>query len=158
MYYSPLPGLFFFLSCYTKPFPVLKNILNILIVDDNPNFIKRMISILDDVQFSKKINIACDFDSAMELMAATRHDILLLDINMPGKSGIDLLRHIREQQSASEVIMLTNHSQEFYREQCRVLGARYFLDKSNDFLQVPEIVNTYCQRNIETSQPDEYAD
>lgn len=151
-------GLFFYLYRNTNLIPVLKNTLNILIVDDNLNFIKRMISILDDVKYPKKISIASDFNSAMHEMAAGGHDILLLDINMPGKSGIELLRYIRERNSGTEVVMLTNHAEAFYREQCRELGAQHFLDKSNDFLQVPEIVNAYCRKNIETSQSDQYAD
>ena len=117
-----------------------------------------MISILDDVKYPKKINIASDYNSAMELLCTARHDILLLDINMPGKSGIELLRNIRAQTTVSEVVMLTNHSEDYYREQCRELGAKYFLDKSNDFLQVPEIVNAYCAQHIETSQPDQHED
>lgn len=127
-------------------------------MDDNQNFIKRMISILDDVKYPKKISIASDYNSAIQLLAEGIHDILLLDINMPGKSGIDLLRNNREQLAVSEVIMLTNHAEPYYREQCTELGARYFLDKSNDFLQVPEIVNAYCRQHLETSQPDQYED
>lgn len=117
-----------------------------------------MISILDDVKYPKEIKIASDYNSAMELLCTGRHDFLLLDINMPGKSGIELLRNIREQSIVSEVVMLTNHSEAYYREQCKELGAKYFLDKSNDFLQVPEIVNAYCAQYIETSQPDQHED
>lgn len=117
-----------------------------------------MISILDDVKYTKKISIASDYNSAMHEMNAGSHDILLLDINMPGKSGIELLRYIRERKQDTEVIMLTNHAEAFYREQCRELGARHFLDKSNDFLQVPEIVNAYCRQHIETSQSEQYED
>lgn len=117
-----------------------------------------MIGILDDVKYPKKISIASDYNSAMELLTADRQDILLLDINMPGKSGIDLLRNSREQLAVSEVIMLTNHAEAYYREQCTELGARYFLDKSNDFLQVPDIVNAYCRKHIESSQPDQHED
>ncbi len=110
-----------------------------------------MISILEDVKYPKKISVASDYNSALQQLSVCRYQILLLDINMPGKSGIELLRSIKEQTPETEVIMLTNHSEAFYREQCKELGARYFLDKSNDFLQVPDIVNAYCQRNIETS-------
>ncbi len=144
-------GFLFICKVVPNLIPVLKNILNILIVDDNLNFIKRMISILDDVKYPKNISVASDYNSALQQIESCRQHILLLDINMPGKSGIDLLRIIKEQLPAMEVIMLTNHAEAFYREQCKELGARFFLDKSNDFLQVPDIVNAYCQRNSETS-------
>ncbi len=113
-----------------------------------------MISILDDVKYLKKISVASDYDSAMKELAAGLQDIILLDINMPGKNGIELLRYIKATQAAAEVVMLTNHSETYYREQCGELGARYFLDKSNDFLQVPDIVNAYYRNKMEKCQSE----
>lgn len=78
-----------------------------------------MISLLEDLQVSKQIRIASDFTTAQEQLLARTPDIVLLDINMPGKNGIELLRFIRENDFGSEVIMLTNHAEDFYREQCR---------------------------------------
>ena len=117
-----------------------------------------MIGILDDVKYPKKIDVATDYYGAFDLLATERQDILLLDINMPGKSGIELLRNCRDQLAVSEVIMLTNHAEAYYREQCTELGAKFFLDKSNDFLQVPEIVNAYCRKHFATSQPNQHED
>ncbi|MBI3138733.1 MAG: response regulator transcription factor [Sphingobacteriales bacterium] len=113
-----------------------------------------MISLLEEVKVPKQIFTASDYASAQEQLAAASQDIVLLDINMPGKNGIELLKYIREKQADAEVIMLTNHSDGYYRDQCTELGARYFLDKSNDFSLVPEIVSGYCLKNFEKNQPE----
>lgn len=126
----------------------MKNQLSILIVDDNLQFINRIIGLIEDIQISKDIHIATGFNDALEQLELFHLDILLLDINLPGKSGIDVLRYVRQYHSDTEVIMLTNHTDEVYREQCAALGARFFLDKSNDYMQVPEILaGFYLQLN-----------
>lgn len=116
--------------------------LTILIVDDNMNFVDRMISLLEDADNIGYINVGGNYDEARRLLAIENPDVVLLDINLPGKSGIELLKHIRQQQQACEVIMITNHADAYYRQQCNDLGAKYFLDKSNDFAMVPDIIKT----------------
>ena len=67
--------------------------------------------------------------------------LILSDINMPGKSGINLLKDIRNADWPGKVIMLTNSSETFYRQRCLHLGASFFLDKTADFEKVPLILN-----------------
>ncbi|MDZ4796097.1 MAG: response regulator [Bacteroidota bacterium] len=113
----------------------------ILIVDDNMNFVDRMISLLEDADNIGYINVASNYDEARRLLAAEDPAVVLLDINLPGKNGIELLKLIRQNNKGCEVIMITNHADDYYKQQCKELGARYFLDKSNDFAQVPGIIN-----------------
>jgi len=119
----------------------LKNKPVILIVDDNMNFVDRMISLLEDADNIGYINVASNYDEARRLLAAEDPAVVLLDINLPGKNGIELLKLIRQNNKGCEVIMITNHADDYYKQQCKELGARYFLDKSNDFAQVPGIIN-----------------
>jgi DNA-binding NarL/FixJ family response regulator len=112
----------------------------ILIVDDNMNFVDRMISLLEDTQKISNISVASNYDEARRLLASENPDVVLLDINLPGKNGIELLRLIRQNNSKCEVVMITNHADNYYKEQCHELGAKYFLDKSNDFGLVPGII------------------
>jgi DNA-binding NarL/FixJ family response regulator len=115
---------------------------SILIVDDNTNFINRMVEILAELEPSNNISIANNFEEAQRSIAQEQPDIILLDINMPGKSGIELLREIKSNQIPCEVIMMTNHTDPSYRTQCNELGADFFLDKTNDFGLIPEIVSS----------------
>ena len=110
-----------------------------------------MTGLLDEVRLRKCISTATDFNEAIKQLSVFNPHIVLLDINMPGKNGIELLKYIRKKHPGTEVIMLTNHFESYYREQCIELGARFFLDKSNDLLQVPEIVKEYFRANNEKS-------
>jgi len=115
----------------------------ILIVDDNANFVDRMIGLLEEVENTRHIAVAANYDEARRLLVMENPDVVVLDINLPGKNGIELLKLIRQHNHACEVIMLTNHTDEYYRQQCRDLGARHFLDKSSDFGLVPNLISRY---------------
>ncbi len=112
----------------------------ILIVDDNLNFVDRMISLLEEETNVSHTIVATDFEEAKIQLGLEKPDVVLLDINLPGKNGIDILKHIRENKYKCEVIMITNHFDEYYRQQCFELGAKHFIDKSNDFGKVPALI------------------
>jgi DNA-binding NarL/FixJ family response regulator len=119
----------------------------ILIVDDNANFVDRMIVLLEEVENTRHIAVAGNYDEARRLLVMENPDVVVLDINLPGKNGIELLKLIREHNHTCEVIMLTNHTDEYYRLQCRELGAKHFLDKSSDFGLVPILISRYRSGN-----------
>lgn len=115
--------------------------ISVLIVDDNKFFAQRMAGMLDEMENVWNIQKAHSYEEAVHLLTMHRYDYMLLDINMPGKSGISLLKTIRLSGYSGSIIMLTNSSEEFYRERCMQLGASYFLDKTSDFEKVPLILN-----------------
>jgi len=118
----------------------MKRKLIVLIVDDNINFIERMISMLDDLDNIGYINVANNYDEAQKSITEERPDLVLLDINLPGKNGIELLRKIKKNEWQCQVIMISNHADTYYKEICTELGASHFLDKSIDFGLVPDII------------------
>ena len=122
-----------------------KTKLVILVVDDSMNFIERMVSLLDEADNIGYINVANSYEEALKIFLEERPDVVLLDINLRDKSGIELLRSINESGRDCEVIMVTNDTEECYRQQCRELGANYFLDKSNDFELIPGIISKLNQ-------------
>jgi DNA-binding NarL/FixJ family response regulator len=114
--------------------------LLVLMVDDNLGFVERMKGLLEEVNVVSYINVASDYNEAFRSVGEERPDIVLLDINLPGKSGIEVLKKIRLNDLKCKVVMLTNHADDYYRKQCNELGADYFLDKSSDFAKVPDII------------------
>jgi len=65
---------------------------------------------------------------------------MLLDIQLSGGSGIEVLREVKRMQSAPVVIMLTNYATPEYRLACRQAGAELFLDKSSEADQLVDIL------------------
>jgi DNA-binding NarL/FixJ family response regulator len=121
----------------------MKEEISILIVDDNVNYVSRMRRLLEEMEKIKEIRVADGYDKAIELLSERSPDFVLLDINLPGKNGIEILRLIKKNSWNCEVIMITNHADEYYRQQCFDLGARHFLDKSSDFGMVTEIIGQH---------------
>src|SRR5258705_12867259 len=119
----------------------MKKDIVIMIVDDNVNFVKRMKGLLENLDGISSINVAGDYDNAVRLLSEQTPDFLLLDINLPGKNGMEILKLIKNNKLKCEVIMITNHADEYYRNQCKKLGAKYFLDKSSEFGLVSEIIS-----------------
>ena len=115
----------------------------LLIVDDNSNFVDRMINLLEESGYIRKISVAGNYEEAQSVLFSENPEIVLLDINLPGKNGIEFLKLIRKNNKRCEVIMITNHADDYYRQQCEALGARHFLDKSSDFGLVPGIIDQY---------------
>ena len=119
----------------------MKKDIIIMIVDDNVNFVNRMKGLLENLDGISAIHVAGDYESAVRLLGEQTPDFLLLDINLPGKNGMEILKLIKNNKLKCEVIMITNHADEYYRNQCKKLGAKYFLDKSSEFGLVSEIIS-----------------
>lgn len=119
------------------------HMLSVLIVDDNEEFVHRMIDMLIDVDNISSIQTATDYNEAFRMLDNKIHDVVLLDISLPGKSGIHLLQKIQELGWNCNVIMITNSSASYYKQQCFRLGVTHFLDKTNEFEKVPMIINSF---------------
>ena len=113
---------------------------NILIVDDSRIFTRRLSTLLKESGSEDEINTVGNYEDALQSLAAHKPDLVFLDIHLHNKSGIDLLKVIRLSQRNCKVIMLTNETQKAYRLECERLGSSGYLDKSNDFESIPELV------------------
>ena len=66
----------------------------LLIVDNSSLIIERLINILSEVKTIKKILAATNYAEAVNMLGENKTDIVLLDIQLPGKNGIELLKFI----------------------------------------------------------------
>jgi DNA-binding NarL/FixJ family response regulator len=69
---------------------------------------------------------------AIAEIGALKPDVVLLDISMPGLSGIDAISMIRDLHPAAKVVMLTNHEGETFVNQALAAGADGYLSKDSD--------------------------
>jgi DNA-binding NarL/FixJ family response regulator len=84
-------------------------IVRLAVVDDHALFRAGLISLLNEMPEFQVVGEAGDGQRALEIVRRHRPDILLLDVNMPGMSGVDVVRALRgnPQSSDCRVIMLT---------------------------------------------------
>jgi two-component system chemotaxis response regulator CheY len=103
-----------------------------------------MDSLLSELDCIDQVSSTGNGFDALGLMNEINPDVVLLDINLPGKSGISVLKEIK-QSSSAKVVMLTNYSDSYYRTLCSSLGADHFLDKSTEFEMIPTILAEISQ-------------
>jgi DNA-binding NarL/FixJ family response regulator len=112
----------------------------IYIVDDSPEIRARLVEMLGRMSDVSIVGEAGAASKAAEDILALRPESVLLDLNLNGVSGIQLLNTIRPQAPEVVFVVLTNHSEPQYRRACQRAGAAYFLDKSTEFDRVPGVI------------------
>jgi DNA-binding response OmpR family regulator len=99
----------------------------ILVVDDEPRITDVVSAYLE--REGHVVDTAADGDGAYELARATRPDLLVLDVMLPGRSGFDVLRALRADGIDSAVIMLTARDELVDRVAGLEMGADDYLTK-----------------------------
>jgi DNA-binding NarL/FixJ family response regulator len=114
--------------------------LTLMMVEDAEVIQDRLRILLEKTPVVYKVYSAGNYEEAEKILYNEWIDLAILDINLPGKSGIEVLRYIKTNYPQTHVIMLTNEVNPLYRNLCLKLGADYFFDKSSDFDKIPLII------------------
>lgn len=112
-----------------------------LIVDDSLVIRQRLRTMLQDLDNIEVTSEAENYEEAIHVISTSDPDIVILDIHMPGKNGLDLLLEIKLRPNPSIVIMVSNYSDTYYRNLCNKMGADYFFDKTTEFEKIPDLLN-----------------
>ena len=113
---------------------------HVYIVDDSQPVRARLAHLLGSMG---GVTVVGEAGSAAEAVAGilrAKPDSVLIDLNLMGSTGIDVMRKVHPQAPEVVFIVLTNHSESQYRDACLNAGARYFLDKSCDLDKVPRVI------------------
>lgn len=103
--------------------------ISVLLVDDHAiarNGVRLMLGTADGIAVAGE---AGDAQQAIALVHERGFDVALLDITLPGMSGLDLLRHLRSASPATAVLMLSTYAEEIYAIRALRLGAAGYLTK-----------------------------
>ena len=92
----------------------LSDILRVLLVDDNEAMLARAAAVLTPA--CEVIGIASDGPSALKAADTLHPDVIVLDISMPGMTGLEVATRLRKAGSKAAVVFLTVHSEEDLRE------------------------------------------
>jgi DNA-binding NarL/FixJ family response regulator len=105
-------------------------VITVLLVDDHPVVIeglRKMLATAGDIDVTGE---AFDAAGAIDRARTLKPDVILLDLRMPGASGVQATRRLREQGVTSAVIILTSYGDQAYVRQAIEAGADGYLLKS----------------------------
>ena len=117
----------------------------VLLIDDSELVGAKVLKLLSTIPSIELIGQAKSVKEGLRACKEEKPDIVFLDINLPDGSGIKLLKELKIRQPHIRVIMLTNSADSFYRHKCAELEAEYFLDKTKDFAQIPQLLTDCLQ-------------
>ena len=105
--------------------------MNILIVDDHAILRKGLIQSLLSEYKDLNIEEASNSDEVNAILHKLEWDCILLDISMPGKNGMEILKQMRLDEVKAPILMLSMHSEEQYAIRALKAGASGFLNKNS---------------------------
>ncbi|APV52064.1 hypothetical protein BWI17_21770 [Betaproteobacteria bacterium GR16-43] len=113
---------------------------HVFIVDDSAAIRARLVEMLGRVSDVLVVGEASSARDAIAGILRLHPDSVLLDLNLFGRTGLDVLKAVRAEAPDIAFVVLTNHAEPQYRRACTEAGARYFLDKSREFARVAEVI------------------
>ena len=120
----------------------------ILIVEDEVNIRRVLRKILIDVDKNIKISEAADGVEAISMVDDTIYDLVLCDIKMPKKDGIEVLEHIQKVSPQTAVVMISGHGDLETAVKAMRMGAYDYVSKPPDLNHLLKTVNAALQRSV----------
>ncbi|MEJ2153754.1 MAG: response regulator [Desulfobacteraceae bacterium] len=132
----------------------MENKVKILLVDDEVKFLSAVASRLTMKGFD--VTTADNGDAAIEAAKAGGFDVAVVDLQMPGTDGAQVLKILKENHKFIEIIMLTGHATVDSAVECTKLGAFMYLEKPYDFDKlVDALMQAYKNRMQRKHERDE---
>ena len=103
--------------------------MRVLLVDDDDGFRDTLRSVLCRPGREIEVDEASDGQAGIRLVARRRPDAVVMDITMPGMSGLEATRRLKASWPELPVIVLTVHDEPVYERTARAAGADAFLLK-----------------------------
>ncbi len=116
----------------------------ILLVEDEPGLVLTLSDRL--VSEGYTVEAASDGETALELTAKESFDLILLDVMLPGKSGFDVCRDLRQRGTQVPILMLTARSQVTDKVVGLKLGADDYLTKPFEMMELLARVEALLRR------------
>ena len=122
----------------------------ILVVEDDPAM---SVALRDGFEFEKHV-VAMANDGEEALRVASGHDVIILDVMLPKKSGLDVCKELRKTGNNTPIIMLTARGQEFDKVVGLKLGADDYITKPFSFMELLARMEAVMRRTRREAVPD----
>lgn len=105
--------------------------LKLLIVDDHPVFRRGVREIIEGHRRFQVVGEASDGDRALQLLSELKPDLILLDIDMPGLSGLEMARKLHREKAETRIVVLTMYKDEDLFNAAMDAGVKGYILKEN---------------------------
>ena len=116
--------------------------IRVALVDDHALIRRGLRDSLNEAGDIRGVGEASDYGELRQLLRDTEFDVLLLDINLPGRSGLDVLHSLADHPVRIRTLILTMYPEDQYAIRALKAGAMGYLNKSADPGQIVSAVRT----------------
>jgi two-component system, NarL family, invasion response regulator UvrY len=103
--------------------------VRVLLVDDQESFRRRAAAVVDATDGFLVAGCAGSGEEALDVAAAVRPQLVLMDVNLPGMDGLEATRRLRGLSAPPVVILLSGHDEEDVEAWARACGAAAYVAK-----------------------------
>ena len=122
--------------------------IRVLLADDHPVFRKGLRGVLEESSDITVVAEAGNGDEALVMIRELRPDVIVLDLDMPDKDGIEVARAVRDEKLATQAVLLTAHKSEALVNRALDSGVSGYVLKDG---ALTEIVD--CVRAVHAGRP-----
>ncbi len=115
--------------------------MRVLVVDDSAVVRGRLAALLREICTDAIVAEARDGEEALALVRTVAPDLVILDLQLPGRGGLEILVSLKQLPEPPRVLILTNHATDPHRREGLARGADYFFDKSMEFERVAQVLS-----------------
>lgn len=115
--------------------------MKLLIVEDSPILANKLAEMMTEVPDLEIVGTAGSVGEGALLTPLVHPDVIVVDLQISGGTGLDVLRFAKSNWKEIAVIILTNNASAFIREACLKAGADFFVDKSNELGELLAILS-----------------
>jgi DNA-binding NarL/FixJ family response regulator len=119
-------------------------VANILIIDDSP-MTRQMLKRMLELGGHTVVGMASEGDAGLDMAVQLRPDVVMLDMILPGRDGLEVLRLLRQRFPQLKIVMLSGVSDLASIKQARAAGATHYIIKPFQANTVSDVLQT-CLR------------
>jgi DNA-binding NarL/FixJ family response regulator len=120
--------------------------MKVLIADDSKLIIKRLQEIIGNYKGVELVGSYINGTDALKALRSLKPDLAILDIKMPGYTGLEVLQKIRKENKEMKVIIFTLFSSGFYRQLSIKEGADYFFSKVDEYDKIHLVIEKMLKK------------
>lgn len=114
--------------------------MRVLLVEDSRLLAQYLLEQLAAIPAVDPLGVVETEQQAIAAIAEQKPDLIVLDLHLRQGTGFGVLASFSKLSNPPIAVVLTNYALPQYRERATALGAKYFLDKSNEFDRLPGII------------------
>ena len=119
--------------------------IKVVLCDDHALIRRGIRDTLADADDLEVVGEAGDYGELRSLLRVTRCDVLVLDINLPGRSGLDVLHTLRDEGATLRTVVVSMYPEDQYAIRCLKAGAAGYVNKGSDPQLIVEAVRTVAR-------------